>query len=161
MAGRGPAPKDPEQRRRRNKQPEFEELPAEGYKGKVPPLPDEYQLDTGELDDDYEPVFIAVAFRAETKEWYATWSTSPMATKFTAVDWNRLRYVIAPLFDGFIRRPSSKLAAEIRLQEEKLGGTVMDRQRLRVRIADKDEDKKPPARRSRSKSSRAKLQVVQ
>lgn len=42
MAGRGPAPKDPAQRRRRNKTSTRMQLPAEGRKGKPPkfPLPD-------------------------------------------------------------------------------------------------------------------------
>ncbi|MGI8624192.1 MAG: hypothetical protein ACR2NB_12080 [Solirubrobacteraceae bacterium] len=155
MAGRGPAPKDPEQRRRRNVTSGFDELPAAGHAGPFPKLGAGYQvqLDVDDLEDD-EPTTVVVAFRAETREWYAAWATSPMATRFTAVDWNRLRWVVAPLFDRFVRDPGKGLAGELRLQESLLGATVMDRQRLRVRVAEPD---KPPvrARKPRGKSAAA------
>jgi len=35
-----------------------------------------------------------------------------------------------------VRRPSTKLAAELRLQETGLGGSAMDRQRLRWALPD-------------------------
>ncbi len=163
MAGRGPAPKDPEQRRRRNATSGFDELPAAGHAGPCPKLGAGYevQLDVDDLEDD-EPSTVVVAFRAETREWYAAWASSPMATRFTQVDWNRLRWVIAPLFDRFIRAPGKELAGELRLQESLLGATVMDRQRLRVRVAEPDT---PPARprKPRGKSAaarRARLRAV-
>jgi len=73
-------------------------------------------------------------FLKATREWYARWARSPMATRFTEVDWDRLRYVVAPLFDRFIRSSSKELAGELRLQESLLGATLMDRQRLGLRI---------------------------
>jgi hypothetical protein len=64
-----------------------------------------------------------------------------MAARFTEVDWTRLRFVIAPLFDRFVRSSSKELAGELRSQESLLGATVMDRKRMRLRIDDVD----PPA----------------
>src|SRR5690349_9720308 len=121
MAGRGPAPA--EEKRRRNKPPALEELPAEGYSGEYPPLPATYGIEvtvtkvdeeTGEKTTEIRRR--QVKYLHDTRDWYETWARSPMATKFTAVDWNRLRR-IATLMDGFYRRPSKELAAELRLQE--------------------------------------------
>jgi hypothetical protein len=128
MAGRGPAPganpnrKDATQRRRRNVDPSFDELPAEGYSGPFPPLAAAYS-NRGRR----------VRFLKATREWYATWARSPMATRFTGTDWQRLR-LLAPLVDQANREPSTRLMAEIRLQESGLGATILDRQRLRMRV---------------------------
>lgn len=128
MAGRGPVPganpnrKAPGQRRRRNVEANFEELPAEGYSGPFPPLPRSYP--GGER---------RVKYLAATREWYTTWARSPMATKFVGTDWSRLR-ILAPLVDQAFRAPTPRLLAELRLQESLLGATVMDRQRLRMKI---------------------------
>lgn len=132
MAGRGPAPgsgaKHPSQRRRRNLPPELDQLPEEGFQGDFPALPDGYDYDT-------DQGVLEIEFRAETREWYETWGRSPMAVKFTGTDWNRLRWVVAPLFDRYMRSPGdTKLASELRLQEERFGGTVMDRARLKQTI---------------------------
>ncbi len=138
MAGRGPAPKEPEERRRRNAEKGgLETLPAEGHTGAFPPLPAGYQrtLEDGDAEDS-EPLTMTVPYSAETTAWYADWARSPMATKFTPVEWNRLRYVIAPLFDSFLREPSTKLASELRLQETLLGATHADRLRSNLRVAD-------------------------
>lgn len=136
MAGRGPAPgagaKPASQRRRRNLPPEVEQLPEGGFQGDFPPLADGYDYDT-------DNGAVEIAFRAETREWYETWAHSPMAVKFTGTDWNRLRWVVAPLFDRYMRSPGdTKLASELRLQEERFGGTVMDRMRLKQTIGSSD-----------------------
>jgi hypothetical protein len=68
-----------------------------------------------------------------------------MATRFTEVDWDRLRYVVAPLFDRFLRSSSKQLAGELRLQESLLGATLMDRQRMRLRIDDTKPAAQPPS----------------
>lgn len=131
MAGQGPAPKDPEKRRRRNKGAEFEALPAEGYQGEFPALAQGYTL---VIDTEDGPIEQWVEFLPSTREWYEEWAHSPMAVRFTAVDWGRLRRVIAPLADKFHRRPTTSIATELRLQESLLGATVMDRQRMRLKI---------------------------
>lgn len=138
MAGQGPAPKDPEKRRRRNKGAEMEALPAEGYAGEFPPLPQGYTL---VIDTEEGPVEQWTEFLPSTHEWYGEWARSPMAVKFTAVDWGRLRRVVAPLADKMFRRPAVSIATELRLQESLLGATVMDRQRMRLRVESAEAEK--------------------
>jgi hypothetical protein len=135
MAGTGPPPKKPSERRRRNKGPEPTELPAEGYTGEYPPLPATWgntvveKVQTGDGDEELVSKTVKITFLAETRDWYETWGASPMAAEFTAVDWNRLQRV-AKLVDQFNRKPTKDLMAEIRLQEASFGGTPMDRRRL-------------------------------
>lgn len=165
MAGKGPAPA--ETKRRRNKPPEFDSLPAEGYAGEYPLLPASYGVDVevDEKDEDGEKRIVIrrkqVRYLHDTREWYETWATSPMATKFTGVDWNRLRRV-AVLADAYYRRPSQQLAAEMRLQEALFGGTPVDRLRAQMRIAQPEESAaadKPAASKAAS-SRRSRLTVV-
>jgi hypothetical protein len=133
---RGPAPKDPEQRRRRNKPPEFDYLPAEGHTGDYPPLPDRYRV----ADPEDGTPFL-VDYLAETRHWYDVFARSPMATRFVEVDWMRLQQ-LAPLIDRYYRNPSQTLIAELRQQQAMFGGSPIDRQRLRLRIGEPGE---PPA----------------
>ena len=123
MAGRGPAPKPSDQRRRRHKPHVEAELPAEGYAGPFPTLPRSYR----EADS-------SVAFLADTRRWYEAWSRSPMACQFTETDWTRLG-MLARIVDSFYRTPKPPLLAEIRLQEALLGGSPLDRRRIGLRIA--------------------------
>ncbi|WP_189333228.1 hypothetical protein [Actinoplanes ianthinogenes] len=74
----------------------------------------------------------------ETVEWYETWRRSPQAAIFEDTDWQRLR-MLAPLVDSYFRRPSKAAFEEIRLNEERLGATVVDRMRARMRIEDADD----------------------
>lgn len=154
MAGRGPAPganpnrKDPSQRRRRNVEPTFEELPAEGYTGDFPALPATWsntimrKVQTGDGEDELCPETVKITYLKITREWYEVWARSPMATRFTQVDWMRLRE-LAPLKDQYHRRPSKDLASELRLQESLLGATVQDRQRMRLRVGEPEEKQEP------------------
>ncbi|HEV2071092.1 MAG TPA: hypothetical protein VGR26_14980 [Acidimicrobiales bacterium] len=114
MGERGALPKDPAKRQRRNKPPEFEELP-EGFEGEPPPLPGRSK------------------YLQATRDWYATWCSSPQAAGFGATDWRRLA-MLAPLVDAYYRKPQASLMSEIRQNESKLGATVADRQRLRWRL---------------------------
>lgn len=172
MAGYGPPPA--EQKRRRNKPPEFDELPAEGHLGEYPPLPATYgiQVFVRELGDDGKPLLdeqgqlrpqVAkrkqVKYLHDTREWYETWAHSPMATKFAAVDWNRLRRV-AVLIDSYFRSPSKELAAELRLQEALFGGTPVDRLRARMRIAAPEITQAAPAATKSASSRRSRLSIV-
>lgn len=154
MAGRGPAPganpnrKDPSQRRRRNAEAGFDDLPAEGYKGEFPTLPATWsntivrKVQTGDGEDELMPETVKITYLKATREWYETWARSPMAVRFTSVDWMRLRE-LAPLKDQYHRRPAKDLASELRLQESLLGATVMDRQRMRLRVTDSEEKAEP------------------
>lgn len=139
MAGQGPPPKDPGERRRRNKDEPLEPLPAEGYTGDYPALPATYgftvmkKVKTGDGDEELVSETKKVTFLKGTREWYDTWARSPMATEFTNVDWNRLQR-LAKLVDQFERKPTKDMMAEIRLQEAAFGGTPMDRRRLGKKI---------------------------
>lgn len=150
MAGRGPAAADHRQRARDEKG--FDALPAEGYTGRIPPLPKtwrqeisyfEKQVTRRRNEDGTTTTSVAqvpvvkvlnVTYLKATRDWYETFGRSPMATRFTDVDWRRLRE-IAPLKDQYNRSPDTKLAAEIRLQETRLGATVRDRHEMRMRVA--------------------------
>jgi hypothetical protein len=154
MAGRGPAPganpnkKTAAQRRRRNVEQPGEHLPAEGYTGEFPPLPATWsntvmrKVQTGDGEDELLPETVKITYLKITREWYEIWARSPMATKFTQVDWMRLRE-LAPLKDQYHRRPSKDLASELRLQESLLGATVQDRQRMRLQIGEPEEEAEP------------------
>jgi hypothetical protein len=140
MAGRGPAPganpnrKNPWERRHRVQDAEFEDLPSEGYQGAYPKLPASY-LDVDE----------SVRFLKRTREWYETWARSPMACRFTAVDWMRLQD-IAPLKDRYYRKQTPSLAGELRLQESLFGATVLDRQRMHWRVLPQTSDEQDEPR---------------
>lgn len=165
MAGKGPPPA--ETKRRRNKPPEFAELPAEGYQGDFPPLPASYGVDIEVIEKDEEGEKRVVVKRKQvrylhdTREWYETWAHSPMATKFTGVDWNRLQRV-AILADAYYRRPSQPLAGELRLQEALFGGTPVDRLRAQMRIAAPAEAAvgATPATSKQARDRRSRLTVV-
>jgi hypothetical protein len=123
MAGCGPAPKPSGQRRRRHKPHVGAELPAEGYAGEFPPLARSYR-DSGK----------SIVFLGETRRWYETWASSPMACVFAGTDWTRLA-MLARVVDAFHRTPRAALLAEIRLQEALFGGSPLDRRRVGLTIA--------------------------
>ncbi|WP_327587927.1 hypothetical protein OHA25_13700 [Nonomuraea sp. NBC_00507] len=120
MAGRGPAPKT--NAVRRNKQPS-EELSGRG--AEAPPL------------------FKRAKYSTATQRWWDTWANSPQAEAFLDTDWERLQ-MLAPMVESYWQG-DLKLLAEIRLNEERLGATIRDRQSLRMKLdkikneADEDE----------------------
>lgn len=124
MAGRGPAP-NPDAIRR-NKRPE-----APLDTDDVAPAPD--------LNGDWPESVV---------ERWNTWATSPQARSFFATDWLRLKMLV-PLWAAYDAEPSTKLLAEIRLNEERLGATVADRLRLNLKPAEKVERPKTPASKRR------------
>ncbi|NYV73193.1 hypothetical protein [Streptomyces sp. UH6] len=127
MAGTGPVPKDPSQRRRRNADPVAGAvLPANGPTGPTPALPGGHDYDT------------------RTLSWYETWRTSPQASTFLATDWQRL-HMLAQLVEQYWLEPKKELLSEIRLNEAAMGGTPADRLRLRWTVA---EEEAAPARRA-------------
>jgi hypothetical protein len=114
MAGRGPAPKEQHQRERdtRRRQADVVTLPDDGVV-RGPALPDGYTPDV-EL-------------------WYSTWRSAPQAALFEATDWQRL-LLLAPIVQSYFTRPSAAALSEIRLNEERLGATYVDRLRAKNRI---------------------------
>lgn len=109
MGGRGPAPKDPSQRVRRNKEVRTQ---LEDTSVSAPALPG------------------ASKFSAAVRAWYKTWSTCPQAQRFTPTDWQRL-HMLAPLVEAYFEEPKATILSEIRINESLLGATEADRQRLR------------------------------
>lgn len=76
-----------------------------------------------------------------TLAWWDMWAESPQAESFLPSDWTRLQ-MLASVVDQFFMTGDKNLLAEIRLNEEKLGATVRDRQNLRMTFkSDKPEDK--------------------
>ena len=128
MAGRGPAPKDPNKRARRNGDPvALRVLTAEPMA--QPPLPDfDVQI---EVDGDL--VSQSFAWPARTREWWQMWADSPLSGDFTSTDWSELldtALIHAQFWNGNV-----KVAGELRLRVAKFGATPEDRARRRIAFA--------------------------
>lgn len=122
MAGHGPAPKDPEQRRRRNADP----IP-------VATLVADDQVRGPDLPGGIEWPVVTLA-------WWTTWRNSPQAAAFTDTDWDFL--VDTALLHARFWKGDEKVAGELRLRVAKFGATPEDRARLRMQIGDPAEPKK-------------------
>lgn len=124
MAGRGPAPKDPSKRARRNADP-IPTTTIRFERGEQPELPDQY--------DWPEP----------TRAWWDNWAKAPQAEHFMQTDWDFLldtALVHAEVWSG-----NNERAGELRLRVSKLGATAEDRARLRLAFAEADEKEARPA----------------
>lgn len=153
MAGRGPAPKDPEQRARRNKDPiPRTEIPF--VKAKQPVLP--ARMPGGE------------AWPARTRAWWRRWGTDPRAKRFDAAAWDEL--LDTAVVHGRLWSGEWKAASELRLRMAKFGTTPEDRARMRVALSDgleevvvggEDAGRVPePARRDGARERYGALRVV-
>lgn len=114
MAGRGPAPKEQHQRERdtRRRQADVVTVSQDG------------EIRGPELVGPYSDA---------TRDWYLDWQTSPQASLFTNTDWRRL-LLMAPIVDAYHRKPNAAALSEIRLNEERLGATYVDRLRAKIRV---------------------------
>lgn len=126
MAGRGPSPKDPSKRARRNADP----VPLRVIESEPvaqPPLPD------------------GPAQVERTREWWAMWGESPLSSEFVAADWDYLAdtaLIHAAFWSGDLKQ-----AVELRLRVAKFGQTPEDRARLRIQFAQaEDADARVPRR---------------
>lgn len=141
---RGRTPKDPDQRRRRNKASTAAVLPSTPAKTKAPELP--------------KDLFAGGVIAPRTSKWWATIWRSPMASRWLEADVEGL-YLVAVLRNEFYQRPSPTLAAEIRQQEARFGLTPIDRRRLDWRIegpkSEPDQAPKPAASSPTRKSTKA------
>lgn len=121
MAGNGPPPS--EHKRRRNA--------------------DEFEEHAVTVEDDGQvhgpPLPFSSLYGPRTVDWYETWQRAPQAAAFTVTDWQRL-HMLAPIVDAYWLEPTTKLFAEIRLNESLLGATHVDRMRGRIKV---DTPKKP------------------
>lgn len=126
MAGRGPAPKDPAQRRRRNADPVPTTVLSDDGRVRGPELPSGYD------------------WPAQTRRWWETWRASPQAQTLTDTDWDFLldtALLHAELWSG-----NGQVASELRLRVAKFGATPEDRARLRMQVGEpegKPAEKKP------------------
>ena len=148
MAGRGPAPKDPDKRVRgkRSDPVPLRVIVAEPVE--QPALPD---FDV-QVEIDGELISRKFAWPARTRVWWKMWAESPLSADFTSTDWSELldtAILHARLWSG-----DHTVAAELRLRTAKYGATPEDRARLRIQFAQADEaDEKrgKPAASSRSR----------
>lgn len=112
VAGRGPRPK-PNARRTNNRGLEIT-------------VSESSEVDAPKL-------FKRAKYSVATQRWWDNWATSPQASTFLSTDWERLQ-MLAPLVEAYWQDPKPSLLAEIRLNEERLGATVRDRQSLRMTV---------------------------
>lgn len=128
MPGRGPAPKDPNRRARRNADPvALRVIHAEPIE--QPDLP------TVEVESD--GVLVEFRWPARTQEWWRMWQDSPLSAEFTSTDWSELMdtaFLHARFWSGQV-----SLAGELRLRVAKFGATPEDRARLRITFAQADQ----------------------
>lgn len=132
MAGRGPAPKDPAKRVRRNADPSVSTV-LRFEEASQPDLPDfavQVEVD-GELTSQ------KFHWPAITRDWWAMWRDSPQAEHFGSTDWAFLLDT-ALLHAAVWGRGETRHAAELRLRVSKFGSTPEDRARLRMQFADAD-----------------------
>jgi hypothetical protein len=145
MAGKGPAPKEPSRRARRNSEP----TPLRVVVAEPVPQPD---LPTFEIEEDGE--LIEFVWPARTKEWWRMWKESPLSADFTSTDWSEL--LDTALLHARYWKGQVTLAAEIRLRVAKFGATPEDRARLRITFAaaaDAEERRGPSGKSARDRRS--------
>jgi hypothetical protein len=115
MAGHGPPPKDPSERRRRNAVEPLTVVTADGNPV-GPGLPD------------------SVEWPDVTRDWWETWRRSAQAKTFTDTDWSFLldtAVLHMEFWDG-----DRGVAAELRLRAAKFGATPEDRARLKIAVGE-------------------------
>ena len=107
-------------------------------------VPTEHLNPQGEIDRRSTQLRNRSTYSAFTQYWFDVWANSPQSESFEETDWMRLQ-MLAPLVEAYFKRAGHYALAEIRQNESLLGGTVMDRMRLRMgkKEADKDPDELP------------------
>jgi hypothetical protein len=150
---RGPLPKPPALRRRRNRVLGAVMLPAEGRQGPVPRLPNRRTAE-GQIRP-WHPL---------TRHWWRDVWRSRMATQYDALDECGL-LALAELWDQFWCNPTARLSTEIMRQGRGYGLTPADRARLHWTI-ERDEDvpdkrhRQPVSRSSRRENPRRVLEPL-
>lgn len=125
---KGPLPKPPELRSRRNRVSTAARLPLEGRSGRIPELP---------RGRKWTPA---------TRSWWRTIWRAPMASEYIAADVPGL-LLLAALREEFARSPRPTLAGEIRQWEGRFGLSPADRRRLQwsVRRVETAHQPSPPS----------------
>lgn len=141
MAGRGPAPKDPSTRVRRNKPPTAERV-IEVERGTQPELPE--VMPGGD------------EWPAQTVAWWRMWAEHPIAEDYTDSDWSFL--LDTALIHGAYWSGNLAFGGELRQRVAKFGATPEDRARLRISyaVADKSEREAAKGQTPAEKKPRAK-----
>jgi hypothetical protein len=144
MAGRGPAPKDPSTRARRNK----DALPTTVLifvPGAQPELPKRYVY---EYDEESKTrVRLEVDWPEDTLDWWADWGNSQVSKQFTQLDWRFL--VDTARLHAAVAEGDLKYAGELRQRVVQFGTTPEARARLRIQYAAADEaDEKVSSKRA-------------
>lgn len=155
MAGRGPAPKDPAKRARRNSDDAASTLLRfeEAEQPELPSFSIQVEVDGELTTQEY-------AWPAITREWWAMWRDSPQAEHFGSTDWAFLLDT-ALLHAAVWGRGEMKHAAELRLRVAKFGSTPEDRARLRMQFADADAaDSKRPVTGASARERRGNIRVI-
>ena len=137
MAGRGPAPKSDDDRRRRNAAAPLSIIDSDGALH-GPDLPE------------------AIDWPDATRDWWNVWRTSPQARTFTDTDWSFLldtAVLHMEFWDG-----NRSVAPELRLRAAKFGATPEDRARLKIQIAEPGTPE--PSRRERTPAARTRRERV-
>lgn len=75
-----------------------------------------------------------------TKKWWKMWGDSPLASSFTANDWDEL--LQSAILHSRYWRGDTKAAAELRIRVAKFGATPEDRTRLRISLTTAEEKEK-------------------
>ena len=131
MAGKGPVPKHPTARARRNAQADLRIITAAPVA--QPTLPD---FDV-QVEVDGELVSQSFSWPQRTRDWWQMWADSPLSAEFTSTDWSELMdtgLIHAKFWSG-----SMCVAGELRLRVAKFGATPEDRARLKIQFAQADE----------------------
>lgn len=136
MAGRGFAPKPPERRVGKSKDP----IPL-----RIIHAESSLQPELPEFTPDGEP------WPVRTREWWAMWGRSPLMTDATENDWAELQD--AAVLHARLWTGNASVASELRLRVAKFGATPEDRARLRITFAQADEaeEKRPAAATARDR----------
>lgn len=153
MAGRGPAPKDPSTRARRNAEPAGGLRVIKASPTKQPGLPD---FDV-QIEVDGELVSQSFSWPQRTRDWWQMWADSPLSAEFTSTDWSEL--MDTALLHAKFWSGDHKVAGELRLRVAKFGATPEDRARLRIQFAQADEadEKRGTVKRKPSRHATLKL----
>ncbi|MFF1684520.1 MULTISPECIES: hypothetical protein [unclassified Streptomyces] len=137
MAGRGPAPKDPTKRRRRNAgEPETVITPDDELRGPELPAGVLGEEDGGDVE-----------WHSMTQLWWNSWRTSAQAQTFTDTDWLFL-IDTALMHHTMWAKGRWEFASEVRLRAAKFGATPEDRARLKLKVDDPTTRPQAPAQRA-------------
>ena len=143
MAGRGPAPKDPSTRVRRNAAPSTRTIEVKA--GTQPELP-EFMPGTAERSEDGE--WSGVPWPPQTVAWWRMWRDHPLADEMTDSDWSFL--LDTALLHGAYWNGDLKQGPELRQRVAKFGATPEDRARLRISFAVADKSEREAAKKPAS-----------